>query len=879
MPLLVNGVSNTLLAEGKVKVFFSNSDNCKKTVKEGVLLVHNTFSTSSHNAFVAIPDDLADSSKTYVCVSFNSVTSAVTAGGAAVVVSGEGGTPARSVLTVLYGMKGKIDLADYIRGTQSGRDSILETLNDEETSHFIQFVPFSFSVSSNEDDKSEACLRSEEEATLPTDGSILVIKYPLKISRNTGILCLGKKYINIDYEVVSGTDFIHSVDGVTEFSKLPFILSNAPARDVSTIELGANNYGDIGVFYAPDGSDCGDDQALVPLLSHDRSYYAYLPEKEGTYLICAGLTGKRTNVFVSTESVIVVESFERAAEQWKTSIGVGSGEWRTCGSSSLCGSNLQQNYVQVCSPISTNVMQPWPIRLQDVFNYMGSFNVRISFSDVPIPTGLYLNAFFIPVEYGAAHCRLYDKLKMSSDELFSSSAVATLGQTIVYFQDSFDLGSMVIGLTPLDKPCAAKNIVFKSYVNPNGRNSLSSFDASPLVLKMEEKFYALCYLTDSKWTRAGFTIVQTASSPAVPPSRIEAIGAVTSVSEESAIYLWRTQTFAEWNVVGIFYPEESIELALVWDDPTCAAKAAYTTAVRYVSLTGGKLSVDVTAVSEAPKASSVLYSCYRIGDSVLKPLRIDRLKSLTVILQPLSVSSLNYLPRISASYNTKENITVQITDIDNPPVQQVALFKESEKDSSDKSCSTDSSKYVTTLPVTKDSFGHRSFTVPSDVVNRVGVKDTTVYLRLCASAAAEGVLAPVSAYIVLNGWEVDLSVSPVALVFYFTPLNGTTNIAESDGVSSALLSYAKSVGVSNTDDILVTMKATNRYLFYLEPSKDLNSAKSLEETGKLYKALSEGTNLPLYANNQDNNVFVATSVEGVYARGPNSAPFLPVHFS
>ncbi|EPY23149.1 hypothetical protein STCU_07846 [Strigomonas culicis] len=870
IPVNISGVSKVALARGLLTAFISSESKCSSVARTVDLYVFNTFSQQGQDAFIRVSSVSDGDAKRYLCLQHTETSTRVpvTFEGKASYVVSSAVTIAPAKLTVFYGMKGTVNLNSYSQLMSSATVKNLLSVDQ-----FVRFVPLTFTSTVASDEKASACSGNvQQEATVSAEAGILQLTHPLRLSKTSGVLCIDKVYIGVDYTVLKPSDWLLTIDQLSTFEQQTFFLSGSPSLDVASMELEGSNYGDLAVQLDADGT-C-DGSSYTSVFAFNGNNYMVLPEgASGTYTVCAGLKGQGTAAFVSTTRIINMYPLDAGIAAWKTTMGVSSHEWSSCAGSSACGMTTTAAYSQVCNAQAMLSSVLFPLRLEEEVNYVGAMEVQLSGSDVSIPAGFSATRFFIAVEYSALQCIQYSAVDASSDlDSFSESAVVTANQSLLYFSSSYDLSGMRIGLVLWDSPCAAGNLIFQSFVS---LGSLSFIDLSELVFTGKDGYYSLCYPVDKeKWLAAGDTVVKVFLQNSSSAPSIEAIGTVTASSTSNSIILWRTQALTWWTLVGFFSSSSSTYFQLVWDDATCKATAVYSAAVTYVSQTSALVSIDVASISDAPTESSVLYACYlNNGELQAQPLPFEKHRSRNVALRGLTLTSLNYLPYVSFSYDTSEDATVQITDPDDPPLSLVAAFLATSTSgwTDSAACSTSNTNYKYTFSVSVDEYNRRRFTIPASLIKSVGATDETTYLLLCASASyTSAQFQYVTSYIAVNGWSAEATVNLVALNYVFTPLNASGDVLDLDGATSALQGYAKETCDASVDDVLVTKRALNRYSLYMEPSKTLTVSAAVTQTECIYAAMGKGTNLPLYATSKNSSMFVASAVEGVFLSNQSS---------
>lgn len=907
IPVTLRGGSTTSLAKGGYTAFVSSSATCSAITASIALLPLNTFrstvdTANTPSALLLTPDEAHVG--LYVCMRRVSTGAkfAVTYGGASVTIapaataapSPPGATITTNtspVLTIFNGSSGSINLVEFLRQPASSSEveaytTARATLAQSYVA--VRFVPVKAGATATTAARVAACQQVKAaEATQGVSNSVMQVSYPLYLQQTYGVLCAAEQYLRIDYVLVQPENWLVSMADTTDFSARTFVLSSGPSQDAAPITVQSTGVSaaaaaSVAIRFSSD-STCAYGHTSSISSYGTQQYVSYPTTLLGFYTVCAGIyNAPGTSMFVSTGVTIAMASYELARSNWLLDAGIENNEWTPCGSVSMCGLPTQQKYIQVCNgAVSSN---DWPARLEGAFELPGSLTVRMSGNLVEASALALMNDVYVAIDAAASQCQEFGVWAMSADDgaSYGPAAVVLGNHPSLALDPAAEVSGVVVGFVSWDAQCSERHTGADIMVARDA-DGVSVLDLSNLLFSNAEGYYAVCTRNGAAWARVTDTYVKVISGVATT-FRAEAINTGDAVANQNGIHLYQTQT-ATWSVIGTFSSSVDMVFKLVWNDATCAASAAYATALTYVSPSTSNVTVEASLIAAPPAgvANAVLYPCYALGSSTAAaaPLAFEQHRHRAIMVTQLTLASLYYLPEFALSYAAPAETRVLFTDPSSPPITRVALHKVGSR--ADAAQCGSAADVAAVLAVEVDDLSQRWITVPAALTQSLAAGATgEVIVKLCATASSsiDPEFVAVDAFLVLDTEGTSLADAPMALRLTFLPLNTTTDLLEYAVGKKALTSYASNVLDVPESAVLVAALGSNAFELFIHPTQVTGVAPDSTSTAtqQLYALLSKNTNLPLYAQSVGNTsaMFALASVEGVLLADQTSVAAYPL---
>ncbi|EKF31384.1 hypothetical protein MOQ_004782 [Trypanosoma cruzi marinkellei] len=791
--------------------------------------------------------------------------------------------PSPGWISIFNGSIGSIALNNAVLPAQSEED--LEHFNNisrrMQNSLFVRFVSLPWGVEWAM--KLERCRggNAGNEQDFFINGWILQINNPLFFLNPSGILCAGKEYLRVDYIVNEPSQWLQRF-GDSDAAAVFAVIPSLPSFATRVVITNWNESAHYAIRLAVDGR-CGVGFTANVWQASDAIHAVSFPmTAHGNFTLCVGTYTDfgSTSMFVATDRRVSLIPYETGVKTWEKEHEMFSGTWSLCGAFSVCGYVSSQPFLEVCR--SQTVTREWPIIVTEKFYSLGSIIVKLRGKDRSYPGALVDGRVFIKREQ--FRCQSPKLLEMSWDGgVYSTSAVIDHGHSVVTLKPNVKLAGVVLGFASWDAGCVADSIEQKVLVSTlaSAASTVSVLDLFSLLGVSENDYFVVCILQENSWVTVSHTYVHTVTGSEGSKSvRADAIATLNPSENEELIYLWQTGTM-EWNVLGSFLPNVTISLALVWDNSFCHASPAYISPMRYVSAITSRVHVDSSFIAAAPTPTSVLYSCYYVEGAPAMPLRIEQLRNRRIIIQDLSLSSINYVPHFAIRYNTTQNTTIFLSDYLKPPITRLELFLVTSPEEEDVAagCSLTSPRHFLSLMVQLNEFGLRYVIIPPSVPAILGSAGREVYLRACATASksVNPRFVQVSAYLVVNSIGTITELNPLSLDLFFFFANKTAIPLSLDRCKCLLKRYVVEVTNRTSDEkgILLTAKGNNHFVLFIEPTLEVSAEDAGKQLRAVYKAMVSGRHLPLRVTSPDGLLFVLYSVEGVHLLNQSSYDGFP----
>lgn len=893
IPVTLLGGTTTGIANGAYTAFVSTASDCSSAEADASLLPFNSFSSSSDatavpDAIVVTPAQTREGR--FVCVrrASGGTAFAVTFQGGAVVVGGRAQVPppspsaaaaASPVLTIFNGSSGVLGLAEFVRPAASDSDTaayVAAAAIVSESYRVFRFV--GVKAGATDADKKAACARAKQEATRDAANGVMQLSYPLYLQQATGVLCADSVYVRIDYTVVQPQTWLTSMAGTPDFTARTLVLSAGATYDAVPLVAGSSSSGMSGtgvgsapaLRLSPDANCAFGSTARIQLYG-TQQYVAVPTAAVGVYAVCVGLYNETgTSVFVSTGLQVALASYAVGRSNWVLNAGVDTTEWTPCGSASTCGQHTEQAYVQVCNgAVRSNV---WPQRLEGAFVGVNSLPVLMTGNLLKTQATVLMNDLYVPVAAAFAQCQQFSLLPLSTDDgaTYGPAAVVLANNPQIAISSAMAVSGVVMGFVPWDSTCRGDHTGADVMVARTAAG-VSVIDMSGLLFAKTEGYFAVCVRNGESWARVTETYIKVVAA-ASTVYRAEGISTDNAAANENSIQLYQTQT-AVWAVIGTFSPSVSLVLKLVWNDATCAADAAYTAAMHYVSPSSANVTVEASLVAAAPvgaPSTPRLYPCYAAASpgAVAAPMPFEAHRGRAITVAPLTLASLFYLPHLSIAVTAPADTRLLLTDPQDPPITFVALQVANDA-SATPQCGA-GAMYATVLAVDMDDLGRRWMTVPAWVPQALGGSGATdAVLKMCATASssANPEFVAVDAYLVLSAQGTNLAGGPMSLRLTFQPLNTSTDAIDYAAARAALVTYAATQLNVSGAAVLVAALGSNAFELFIDDALKTGAApdSALTPTQQLYQVLSKGTGLPLVVQGRENTTawFALAKAEGV----------------